>query len=252
MDASVRMTVVTLADRPDLLGAWWGMPTSWPEFMYHDPVAQRLVGRTSEIAPHLQLAGLGPDGDVVACLRCIPFAWDGDPASLPDRGWDAILERGVADAERGREPTAVSLLEATVRPDQQGHGLSAELLMAARRTVAGQGLPDLFGPVRPSGKSAEPRTSIGAYVARRRADGLPADPWLRVHVRLGGRVVRVAPLSMTIAGTPGDWRAWTGLPFDTDGDVEVPGALTPVHVDLASDHVVYVEPNVWVRHRVGP
>ena len=46
------------------------------------------------------------------------------------------------------------------------------------------------------------------------------------------------------------WRAWTGLPFDTAGDVLVPGALVPVTCSTAHDHAVYVEPNVWVRHDV--
>ena len=47
-----------------------------------------------------------------------------------------------------------------------------------------------------------------------------------------------------------DWRGWTGLPFDTTGPVEVPQALAPVHCDVAQDQAVYVEPNVWVHHRI--
>lgn len=60
--------------------------------------------------------------------------------------------------------------------------------------------------------------------------------------------MKVAPASMTVSGTLAQWRRWTGLPFDRDGAVEVPGALVPVHCDTAHDHAVYVEPNVWVRH----
>jgi hypothetical protein len=30
----------------------------------------------------------------------------------------------------------------------------------------------------------------------------------------------------------------------------VPGALSPVHVSAEHDHAVYVEPNLWVHHRV--
>ena len=46
------------------------------------------------------------------------------------------------------------------------------------------------------------------------------------------------------------WREWTGLPFTTSGEVEVAGALSPVHVSVEQDHAVYVEPNVWVHHRL--
>jgi hypothetical protein len=30
--------------------------------------------------------------------------------------------------------------------------------------------------------------------------------------------------------------------------ITVPGALAPVHVSIAHDRAVYVEPNVWMRH----
>jgi hypothetical protein len=87
-----------------------------------------------------------------------------------------------------------------------------------------------------------------SYIEERRPDGLPQDPWLRVHVKAGGTIVQVAPRSMVISGTLDEWRDWTGLPFDKSGDVVVPNALVPVHVDVIHNHAVYVEPNVWVRH----
>jgi hypothetical protein len=73
---------------------------------------------------------------------------------------------------------------------------------------------------------------------------------MRVHARLGARTVRVCPASMTVAGSLAEWRAWTGLPFDASGEVVVPGALTPVHTSVEHDHAVYVEPNVWMHHRL--
>lgn len=53
---------------------------------------------------------------------------------------------------------------------------------------------------------------------------------------------------MTVSASPAQWHQWTGVPFDHDGDIEVPGALVPVHCNLTHDHAVYVEPNVWGRH----
>jgi hypothetical protein len=53
---------------------------------------------------------------------------------------------------------------------------------------------------------------------------------------------------MVVAGTLAEWRQWTGDPFDQTGPTHVAGALVPVHVDVAHDHAVYAEPNVWVRH----
>ncbi|WIV53782.1 hypothetical protein [Amycolatopsis nalaikhensis] len=88
------------------------------------------------------------------------------------------------------------------------------------------------------------------YVARVRADGLPADRWLRTHVRAGGRIVGVALCSATVQAPLDDWRRWTGLAFDRDGFVVVPGALVPVFVSLAHGFGVYVEPNVWISHHL--
>jgi hypothetical protein len=124
------------------------------------------------------------------------------------------------------------------------------MLSAVRDRCRGLGFGSLFGPVRPSQKALEPTVPIGDYVAWRRPDGLPHDPWLRVHERLGGRIVKIAPTSMTITGTLAQWRAWTSLPFDTSGDVVVPGALVPVHASVEHDHAVYVEPNVWMQHQL--
>lgn len=144
------------------------------------------------------------------------------------------------------------LLEARIAPEYRGSGLSALLLQAAIGNARRLGIGHLFGPVRPTGKPSEPRTPMTEYVRRTRSDGLPADPWLRTHARIGGRIVRLCPLSMTIAGTLDDWREWTGLPLTTSGLLDVPGALVPVHVSVEQDHAAYVEPNVWVHHRVRP
>jgi hypothetical protein len=57
---------------------------------------------------------------------------------------------------------------------------------------------------------------------------------------------------MTVTGTIDEWRTWTGLPFTEDGPVLVPEALVPVHCDQVRGVATYVEPNVWVHHRLGP
>jgi hypothetical protein len=104
---------------------------------------------------------------------------------------------------------------------------------------------------RPNRKHRQPRLPLAQYIQLTRDDGLPVDPWLRVHVRAGGVIDQVAPVSFVVAGSLAQWRGWTGLPFDVDGPVEVPEALVPVHCDTVHDYAVYVEPNIWVRHRLG-
>ena len=244
------MEIVTLAERPDLAVAMWEMPNNWPAFMMEDPVAEVLFGRLTEAFADYQLLALDDVGEVVGKLHSIPFAWDGTDADLPDRGWDAVLSRGFTELRRGVPASALSLLEARLVGDHLGRGNSRLLLEAAAANARRFGLADMFGPVRPTAKHLEPRTPMSVYASRVRADGLPADPWLRVHVRMGARIVKVCTASMTVPGSLALWRSWTGLPFDVSGELEVPFALVPVHVSVEHDHAVYVEPNVWVHHRL--
>lgn len=90
--------------------------------------------------------------------------------------------------------------------------------------------------------------SMVEYASRTRSDGLPTDSSLRVHVRAGGRVVKIAPMSATVIADLDEWRQWTGLPLDADGEHNVPGGLASVTVLTERDLGIYVEPNVWVDH----
>jgi hypothetical protein len=157
--------------------------------------------------------------------------------------------RLLVDQIAGRVPNRVSGLEVIVRRNRQGTGLATEMVRAMIKNVDRLGFRELSVPVRPSGKHLEPKTAMSEYVRRVREDGLPADGWMRIHASLGAGILRVCPNSMVISGSLERWRKWTGLPFDESGEVEVPGALVPVHVDVSQDHAVYVEPNVWMVHR---
>src|SRR5207302_2364334 len=140
--------------------------------------------------------------------------------------------RAAADRLAGRSPTLVAAVEVTVRPERRGTGLSRVLVDDMRRHVAGLGFQNLVVPVRPNRKHEYPDLPMSRYAEWLNPEGLPFDPWLRVHVRAGARIRAVAPASTTIAGHLAGWRAWTGLPFDATGPVHVPGALVPVHCDV--------------------
>jgi GNAT superfamily N-acetyltransferase len=248
--AAMRVEVSTLVERPELRHRLHEIGSVFPAFMSHDLVENALHGRVLDEFPEYCVVATDEQGMVVGHGRSIPFAL-GPRDGLPDSGWDAVLMWGFED-HHSRTPTdAVSALIVTVAPSHTGKGISPTLFDALRSAASRQGHRILVAPVRPNWKDREPTTPMGEYVARVRDDGLPYDPWLRTHVRLGGVIERVAPASMTISGSLTDWRRWTGLPFDREGEVEVPGALVPVRCDIRHDHAVYVEPNVWVRHDLG-
>ena len=110
---------------------------------------------------------------------------------------------------------------------------------------------NLIVPVRPSLKSRYPLVPMEAYIRWQNDQGLPFDPWLRVHVRNGGRIVKVCPLAMRIEGSISDWEGWTGMRFPESFDYFVPGALNPVEMNVETDRGLYLEPNVWIDHPSG-
>ncbi|WP_190012693.1 N-acetyltransferase [Streptomyces lucensis] len=241
--------VSSLAERPERLQAVLDMADTWPEFVTNDPVGNAHYGRIPTELPEYALFAEDERGEVVAHAYSVPFALDADGRrALPARGWDQVLLWAFADLRHGTRPDTVSAISVTIAPHAQGHGLSAVLLSAMRANARARGFREVVAPVRPNAKHREPHTPIAEYAHRVRPDGLPADPWLRVHARAGARIDSIATASMTVGASLEEWRRWTGLPFDTAGDVEVPGALVPVRCEPERGYAVYVEPNVWMRH----
>jgi GNAT superfamily N-acetyltransferase len=242
----MELEISVLADRPDLGEALDEMPSPWPRFMQNDPIGNMFYASTDLFAGYI-LVAQDDTKRVVAQAFSVPFVLAGD--ELPVDGWDGAIRRGLRAKLAGDTPNIVSAIEISIRPDVQGTGLSSKMLAAMRANVARLGFSELVAPVRPNGKK-DLDLPMEEYAFQTREDGLPVDPWLRVHVRAGGTIEKIATRSMVIPGTLAEWRDWTGLPFDKSGPVRVPFGLAPVMCDVEHDHAVYVEPNVWVRHKI--
>jgi len=243
--------VVTIAERPDLVAAAEEVNLQgWPEFMFHDPVAGVHFGKLYDWFPEYQFVLVDSDERVLVSGDAIPFRWDARIDQLPDRGWDFVLEQGVADREAGREPNIVSAIQVVVRGDLLGTGFARRGLDAMRGIATAAGIADLVAPVRPNAKHRYPLTPMERYVVWTRDDGTPFDPWMRVHHRAGAQVVGVCSRSMTITGSVQQWSRWTDMAFPDSGQYVVPGALVPVEIDRNADAGTYVEPNVWMHHRL--
>jgi hypothetical protein len=232
------------ADRPELLQRRDELGETWDEFMHHDAVASVCWDRQYAEFPDLQLFLMDDDDTLIAECNAVVIPFGAD--ELPDEGWDAALEQ----AFEGRPAKAVSAIAITIGVDHRGKGLSKTMLDAMKKTVAARGLSDLVAPVRPSLKHRYPLAPIERYVEWRRDDGQLLDPWLRVHENAGAELIRVAPRSMRISGSVAQWEDWTKLVFPESGAYVVPGALVPVEIDRERDEGVYVEPNVWMHHRI--
>src|SRR2546423_5832092 len=84
------------------------------------------------------------------------------------------------------------------------------------------GLDALVAPARPTWKERYPPVALDRYASWRRGDGLPYDPWLRTHERLGGEILETAPPSLTISGTRAVREEWHGVVFPADRNYVVP------------------------------
>ena len=245
------LEIFSLRERPELRSRMFSpeLDSVWPEFMRHDPVAH-LYFAPSMLDWYCDCAFAGLiDGKVVARAFSVPFAFNTEGrAELPDGGWDQIIRWAHDDRMTGRAPNVLSALEISLLPEARGGGNSPALLDAMKACAKAHGFAELFAPVRPNQKHLHPWMPMRDYVNTVRSDGLPADPWLRTHLRAGARLVKISPYSMTIVGSIADWSLWTGISFDRSGDIPVAGALVPVMVSLEQDYAVYVEPNVWVRY----
>jgi hypothetical protein len=231
----VKLRIVTHAER-DLSGS---LPDLWPPFMSEDPVVSTFWPRLYDVFADFQLWVV--DGKRTVGYACtVPVSWDGVPEQ---RGLDWALSNGQAGP-----PTTLCAVVAGLIPQYRGKGVSGPLLRRMASLGTAHGLDAMLAPVRPTWKERYPLTPIDRYALWRREDGFHYDPWIRAHERVGGEVLSPAPKSMTVPGTREQWESWTGLQFPEDGDYVVPQALAPVRFTNGTG--TYVEPNVWMRHRV--
>jgi GNAT superfamily N-acetyltransferase len=240
--------LVSFSERPDLVDPSLDFNTVvWPEFMLQDAVVHQHWHLLWEAFSDFQLILLDANGAIAATTNSAPLAWDGTDADLPD-GWDAQLQRTASDHDAGALVTTLGALQIVVDPKRRGTRLAGVMLQAMRANARGHGFRSVIACVRPTDKHRYPLAPIERFARWTRPDGEPFDAWIRLHTRLGGRIVRGAPESMTMRGSVAEWEAWTGMAFPETGPYVVPFAIDTVAIDRESDVGVYHDPNVWIVH----
>lgn len=240
-------TIYTHRQRPELEELLSTFGDVWPEFIFHDQIARAYLHHTDTTFAHLNLYLCDENDMLVATGYGVPIVWDGSIETLP-AGWDAALEQAVYDHEAHRTPTTFCALAAMVKLSEHGHGLSKYVLQAMKSAARQANLVRMIAPVRPTLKSQYQLTPIDRYITWKQADGSPFDPWLRVHWKEGGEIIKTAPHSMVIRGKVEEWESWTKMHFPESGSYVVPGALQPITIDYEQNEGIYEEPNVWMRH----
>ncbi|MDQ4149437.1 MAG: hypothetical protein M3164_05525 [Actinomycetota bacterium] len=245
------LKAITHSENPQLAeSSVWIENTVWPEYNRHADVVGRYWPRLTTDFPDFQFVVFDEaSNEVVARGNTVPFHWDGDSHHLP-RSMDALVMRAFERKGRGSRPNALSALAAEVPPQNRAKGLGTFLLLTMKGIAQARGLEALVAPVRPVWKERYPLTPIEQYMTWKRSDGLPFDPWIRLHHGLGARFIKPAPRSLRITGTVAEWESWTQMPFPASGRYVFPRGLAPLRIDRGADTGLYWEPNVWMSHPV--
>ncbi|HET6596403.1 MAG TPA: hypothetical protein VFG81_12305 [Anaerolineales bacterium] len=249
--SSERFQVITPA-HPDYRNLLRGLTKEvWPEFMLHDAVANEHWHELLDRFADYQVALFDTEKKRVAGLgSSFPVRWDDTLENLPEEGWDWAFQEAVRNHKEGKTPNFHCAIQIVLRREYQGQGLSQPMVQAVRSVTTAKGLPALIIPLRPSEKHRYPLTGLDDYITWQTDEGEPFDPWLRVHVRAGARIVKVCHESKTIRGSRAEWEQWTDMKFPQSGEYVIPGALSSIEINVKRDEGLYIEPNVWIVHEV--
>ena len=224
----------------------------WHEFMLHDAVAAEHWHELLDRFADYQVALYDTEDQRVAAMgNSYPLRWEAALDDLPEGGWDWSFVEAVKQHTLNISPNMQCAIQVAVRGEYQGHGLSTKVLQALHGIGKSNGMEYLIVPVRPNEKSKYPLISMDDYITWKNEDGLPLDPWLRVHVRMGGRMIKVCHESKIIRGTRAEWEEWTNFKFPQSGQYIIPAALNPIEMNIEKDEGIYIEPNVWTAHAIA-
>jgi hypothetical protein len=248
--------ILTVADEPDLAQRIQELvEVVWPRYVVEATIegysrySPNWMGIFTRW-PHFQFGLIDADGAVIGSGSMLTFHWSGKDDDLSDDGWDWLRHVAQQQFEAGQQPNTAAALGASILPTHQSKGLSSTILRVMRHLAQEAGLQRLVVPVRPNFKARYPIIPIEDYIQWTNGEGLPFDPWMRVHSRLGARLIKPCSRAMTMGGTVAQWETWTGVAIPGSGDFVLPDLLAPLHVDHAADRCIYVEPNVWMEHKI--
>lgn len=257
------------------------IPFFWPEL-------EAIGGRTG-LSSHPEVLQSLPDGGFDTILS------RGVEQYLVRQGLPPLAAPFTDDQARdstrkcNNRPNTLSALSVAVLPEWRSKGLAEIMLGCMKEAARETGLEALVVPLRPTRKADFPTVDIADYTSWTRGFGptlgpvgpilsgdgervvnekpcLPFDPWLRKHVFLGGKVVKVARKSMTVEGDMDQWAKWSGMDLQrvlgglrdetalspvtgyTLVEICLPSGLVPLRFYPKQNRFEYTEPNVWVWH----
>jgi hypothetical protein len=219
----------------------------WPEFMQHDfNVNENWPGLYTHFLK-LQFA-LFDNQTIIGIGNLVPLYWKGLFSELPDTGLDWAMIEAIKNFHAGIKPNLLIGVQILVNPIYRNLGISGKMIQHMKVIAKSNDIDNIALPVRPILKCQYPLIPFENYINWLNKDNQPFDPWIRVHVKTGGKIAGICSRSMFISGSVSDWEKWSGLEIPESGDYVVDKALVPVKIDKDKNIGTYEEPNVWIVH----
>jgi len=222
---------------------------TWPVFMQHDAIVNKYWPFLYTRFLNFQFA-LFENDEIAGIGNALPLNWQKSFTELPDAGMDWAMEKANLDFQESIKPNLLVGLQILVNKKYQGQGVSYEMLEIMKGIAKSNGIDTVALPVRPTLKCNYPLIPMDEYINWKNKDGLPFDPWIRVHMKAGGKFAGICNCSMDISAAVSDWGKWSGLIFHGSGNYIIDKALVPVVVDTEMETGRYLEPNVWITHTI--
>jgi len=238
------MILESLADNPAILEVMEEMhKEAWPAYLNEGGDSVKYWQSHANVYDEYQFLMKEAD-EYIALTGSLPCCWNGEVDDLP-AGYDDVVKQALNKQE---SPNTLCVLSMIVSKEQAGRGISSIGFSKLKEFAKAKGFQHMIIPVRPTLKSQYPLISIEDYMNWTREDGLPFDPWLRIHIKNEATILKISHRSAVVSDTIEQWQQWTNLNFGCSGSYIVKGALSPISIDLEQNLGEYIEPNVWVSY----
>lgn len=186
---------------------------------------------------------------LLAYASAVPFHGPEDINDLPDSGYDGAIEDAFANLDRGIEPNMLCAVSITVDSKSRGRNLSSIMAESLVDLAKDCGFKNLVVPIRPPEKANYINMDMMEYAQKLQLDGRPFDYWIRLHHKLGARIVKVCYNSMVMSHDIETWEKVTGLKFTETKNYIIPNALAPLEVKYEENIAIMREPNIWMSYK---
>ncbi len=222
---------------------------TWPEFMQHDKTANKYWPYLYNEFLSYQFA-ISYENQIIGICNSVPINWYKPLNDLPVSAIDWSMKKAFDDFNRNLTTNLIIGIQILIDKKYQNRNISYEMIEVLKKIAVNKQIENIAFPVRPTLKCNYPLIPMEEYLKWQNKNGLPFDPWIRVHIKIGGKIVGICRKSMTISGSVSQWEKWTGLIFQSSGDYIIDKALTPIKIDREKNIGIYIEPNVWIIHNI--